>query len=348
MKQSRPVQPRRDGFTLIEILIVMAIIGVLVALIASAVGRALGKANQTKCANEISQLATALENFKTKYGAYPPSRIRICERRGYYGATQFDLDSISFIQQMFPRIDAAGWANPGIDWNGNGNIDPANLGGDMILEGDQCMVFFLGGIPSIPSIGGSVPQFACLGFSSNPLNPAAAGGDRIPPFHEFDSNRLVILPLTPSSINRRSQFHYSYLDTYGTMNAATVNRFGSSVSIQVPAPNSLPSGFSQPYAYFSTYKSTRNNYCQIRYGNCDCPTLYGATLTVPYLEVAPTNTVTARFVNPASFQLMSGGADQTFGIPATTWTQSTAGGVFPNGNPGRDDQSNFSGHPLGY
>ena len=104
-----------------------------------------------------------------------------------------------------------------------------------------------------------------------------------------------------------------------------------------------------PYAYFCTYKKTRNNYCQVRYGNCDCPSLFGAnTLSVPYFEVAPAGGSPARFLNPASFQIISAGADQTFGVPNSTWTQASAAGVYPTGNAGRDDLSNFSGYPLGY
>src|SRR5438046_4805385 len=102
----------RRAFTLIELLVVIAIIAILLALLITAIGGALRKANQTKCVHEISQLATALETFKSKFGAYPPSRLRLCEKYAYYagaptpaaqGGVLLDQDSVQFIQQMFPR-----------------------------------------------------------------------------------------------------------------------------------------------------------------------------------------------------------------------------------------------------
>src|SRR5262249_14442190 len=56
------------------------------------------------------------------------------------------------------------------------------------LYGDQVLVFYLGGIPSTTGSAGT------LGFSTNPQNPAAAGGTRKGPFFEFVSGRLVMGP----------------------------------------------------------------------------------------------------------------------------------------------------------
>jgi prepilin-type N-terminal cleavage/methylation domain-containing protein len=61
------------AFTLVELLVVISIIGVLAALIlpvASSVGR-VKKINTASA--ELQQIETALENYKAKYGVYPPS-----------------------------------------------------------------------------------------------------------------------------------------------------------------------------------------------------------------------------------------------------------------------------------
>jgi prepilin-type N-terminal cleavage/methylation domain-containing protein len=63
---------RRRGFTLIELLVVISIIGV----IASFTLVALGGINKNKkistARGELAQIETALENYKAKYGVYPP------------------------------------------------------------------------------------------------------------------------------------------------------------------------------------------------------------------------------------------------------------------------------------
>src|SRR5438552_15412394 len=84
MKRAHARRSERRGFTLVELLIVIAIISVLISLISAAVWKAFVASNRVRNHNEISQLALAVENFKQKFGIYPPSRIILCEQFDFY------------------------------------------------------------------------------------------------------------------------------------------------------------------------------------------------------------------------------------------------------------------------
>lgn len=325
-------KPERRGFTLLELLVVIAIIAVLVSLTAAAVMRFIVKGDELRARHDMTQLQGGLESFKTQFNVtWIPSRIRIREDLTTYNPNDpYEAESLAYLKKLFPKLGTN--AVTQVDWNGNGSLD-----GPVDLEGDQCLVFFLGGIPTI---SGGVP--GCLGFSTNPSNPAAVGGDRLPHF-EFRSDRLVLQP--PGSQRVPNGF-YSYLDAFGK----------------------------NVYAYFSAYKKSNgyNRYWSYTaalnngVGLSDCPSLRsdapGGYGVWPYaIELG----ATPRYHNPETYQILCAGPDGTFGtgtiitgapgIPqgsqvwagAPTWTTQTAS-AFVALSPGiRDDMSNFHDRVLG-
>ena len=60
------------GFTLVEMLAVIAVIGVLVALLLPAIQAAREAARRFSCAHNLSQLMMAVLNYESAYGVYPP------------------------------------------------------------------------------------------------------------------------------------------------------------------------------------------------------------------------------------------------------------------------------------
>jgi prepilin-type N-terminal cleavage/methylation domain-containing protein/prepilin-type processing-associated H-X9-DG protein len=66
---------QRIGFTLVELLVVIAIIGVLVGLLLPAVQAAREAARRISCANNLTQLAFALQNYESAYRVNPPGTV---------------------------------------------------------------------------------------------------------------------------------------------------------------------------------------------------------------------------------------------------------------------------------
>jgi prepilin-type N-terminal cleavage/methylation domain-containing protein/prepilin-type processing-associated H-X9-DG protein len=66
---------RRDGFTLVELLVVVAIVGALVALLLPAIQAARESARRTVCLNHLRQIGVAMHNYHSAYRAFPPGGV---------------------------------------------------------------------------------------------------------------------------------------------------------------------------------------------------------------------------------------------------------------------------------
>ncbi|MEI8022340.1 MAG: DUF1559 domain-containing protein, partial [Schlesneria sp.] len=112
--------PRRRGMTLVELIVVIAIIAVLIALLLPAVQQSREVARRAHCKNNLKQLGLAMHNYESTYGQFPVAAIWNVD-----AIASTVISGKSWGQALLPYIDQAAIAT-GFDesqpiWSGSKN-----------------------------------------------------------------------------------------------------------------------------------------------------------------------------------------------------------------------------------
>lgn len=275
----------RTGFTLIEVLIVITIIGILIGLLIPAVGIAYRSVKKSTIAMEVLTISDAVEKYKAKYGDYPPdgSNAAVMTRH---------------LRKIFPQIAATE-----LTLLTGGSNSSTGLSG-AVMDPPEALVFFLGGFsedPVHPFTGAGGPFAPSPDGSTSPIQYNV---DRNAPLFEFKEDQLSLVVINdPGS-------------------GAPITVSDDEMKLGLPAPTGFPgdlipvythSGSNAPLVYFDSRTYSVG-------GQFNRYQPFGFGVARPY-KSDKVNTTTGttfgdayyRYAEDKSFQLISAGLDDLYG-----------------------------------
>lgn len=324
------------GFTLVEMLVVIAIISILASLVTAAAVVARRRAKIAVAVTELKQLEMACQAYKEKFGEYPPDFFQCNTDAGRSivlrhlarafpryqpplgtGSTVTEQRFNGFLSQLQTQTN---WGFPASGANQGPNFGSNGPG--------AALLFWLGGRPNWRMASDSTPitpdstgtgddawdptkpVTGFSGFSADPTAPFGNATSRTQPFFEFDPTRV-------GYYNGQLRYWHSGAEP-STDNAD----------------------------YCCVYFRAENNAYTINNGATVVPKLFNNVRPAVDSRLSNTTASSWVWVNPRTFQIFCAGADARYGLLSApvNWL------LFPSGDnyapETYDDITNFSGGTL--
>jgi len=303
------------GFTLVELLIVMAILGILAGLLAWGVNAARVAILKRAQAFEVQSIASAVEAYRTKYGDYPPD-----------GSSWPVMEA--HLRKAFPNILVSELAllNPALS-TANGYIRNDNdltgshphlaryistapgLRSGRVFDAAEALVFFLGGFSSDPQRPITGPGGPLK------LNPVVGAyiynTQRENAFFEFKIGRLTLDPNTGASNDEAvySEGVPNDLMPVYVGNGPTYQQLGVPIIYFDSRTYQIGGATVNDSSYYFNFYSP---------GLVDTRNVQGSTRNCarPFLSMdldANKGNNALRYANDKTFQIMNGGYDRIYG-----------------------------------
>ncbi len=306
MRVRRARVARLPGFTLVEVLVVIAIIGVLVGLAVPAVNLARRSIQQRAIALECLAIAQAVEAYHNKYDDYPPDGSDVDLLRRHLRKAFTNISSTELTILGIPTAGATPAPFP----------LPGSIGGEVVASGNlpvsamdpsEALVFFLGGFSNDP-----VYPFSGKG---GPIYISNSSGAQIKS-NEMDANSTF-----QYNPDRQSPL-YDFKQAQLTLDASSGKTLSSDDGIAGGAPDLMPAyhpgGKKMPFLYFDSRTYQRNvagvpiaNHFNAGLDNI----AFAYRSTAINTKYAPTSDPNKffRFINEKTFQIVSAGLDDSYG-----------------------------------
>ena len=208
----------RDGFTMVELLIVIAILGILMAILLPAIGSVKESARMASCQNNMRQLGKGLQAYESRHNAFPPAYT------GFDSSTEGDMDGDGIADN---DDNCPGQPNGSLDSEGNQKDKDGDGEGDACDEINNNYetygYYYYDAMYKGPSMRGSSPwknNQHVLCFILNYLELDYLGGeldltkDWNDPVNASVTNQVVPLFLCPSAPSRPDDHATDYTVCY--------------------------------------------------------------------------------------------------------------------------------------
>lgn len=289
----------RRGFTLVELLVVITIIGILASLITVAAVGALKRARETEIKTEVDQLDGAFVEYKNRYTAFPPN----CQTDGSSGPLD-DNAVANNLRRHLQQIAGRSQEPPELIAKLLGLVSGGLEGG---MTAQEAVVFWLSGFSSDPKYP--------ISGEGGPSYPANLGNN------DPVESRRWIFPFDVGRLSPRGSdgyFNGRYIEYTVTIPGQNNNQ---PQLRRINFWEYRPRKSEKPYLYFDTSRHP-------------AAVLVGANLAGPYDPPAATlfngglhvhafkklnetgDNVPIQFVNPDKFQIIHCGDDGEWGEEA--------------------------------